>query len=435
MIYGLTLIFVVPPLESPDEPDHLNYIDFIVRTNSLPNQNNPETFINKEGHQFPLYYLLSSSLLRLVNEDQPVNIKILENKRVTKFGGYDTRVPIYNNVYNDPFVNTSSRNSFYVLRIFSLLLACITVLISYKITGFFFENHLYRYSCLFFIVTLPQFCFISSMISNDNLSNLISALAILAILKYLRAPGNISNVMILGIVAGLGLITKKTFLFIFPVLIIMNILMIYRKDISFKKTILNFLIILVFILLISGWWYYRNYTLYGEFFLTKTEMITAPFHVQIKPLLSFYFINPFIPGMFASFVGVFGWMNMPLPVFTYFVYFFFFLLTLFGYIKTFPVLLKKHKNIFSFLLLVFCFGGIIYYNTMYSQFQGRFLFPVLSVMSVMMVMGYKYLNEKYSGIKYWKYLPYIVCSLFILIDIFSIIKALYFYYDQSYYIN
>ena len=310
-----------------------------------------------------------------------------------------------------------------------------TVLISYEITKYFFDNELYRLSALFFIVSLPQFCFISSMISNDNLSNAVSALAILLILRYLREPGKLYLICGVGIIFGIGLITKKTFLFIFPAFGIINLIMIYKKQIDIKKVMLNFLIFLFFIILISGWWFYRNYNLYGEFFLTKTEMITAPFHVQPKSLFSLYFINPFIPGMFASFMGVFGWMNMPLPVFAYFVYFFFFLLSVFGFIKASPILIKSEGIQLSLLLFAFCFAGVVYYNTMYSQFQGRFLFPVLSVLSVMFILGFKFLKENYSIFKKFRSIPYWIAGAFIIVDLFSIVKIIQFYYDQSFYIN
>ncbi len=382
-----------------------------------------------------MYYLLSSSLLRLINDNKPVDIKILENKKVTKFGGYDTRVPIYNNVYNDPFSNGSSKNAYYVLRIFSVLLGLFTIIISFEITKYFFENYIYRVASLFFIVTLPQFCFISSMISNDNLSNTVSALAILYILKYLKEPKKQSVICCLGIILGIGLITKKTFLFIFPALIIINLVMVYKDHIKLKNVFSNFLIFLIFIVLISGWWYYRNYSLYGEFFLTKTEMITAPFHVQPKSLFSMYFINPFFPGLFASFIGVFGWMNMPLPVFSYFVYFFFFIFSIAGLIKKYSFLIIKKEFLFALLLFAFCFAGIVYYNTMYSQFQGRFLFPVISILSVLLIAGSVSMIKSISVFGKYKSIPYLVAGIFLAMDIFSIVKVILFYYDQTFYIN
>jgi hypothetical protein len=34
-----------------------------------------------------------------------------------------------------------------------------------------------------------------------------------------------------------------------------------------------------------------------------------------------------------------------------------------------------------------CFAGVVYYNTTYSQAQGRFLFPVLSLIGVLVALG------------------------------------------------
>src|SRR5436309_1326158 len=53
-----------PVFESPDEPDHLTYVNWIASGHWLPNQYDPAEQ-NPEGHQHPLYYVLAGKALRL----------------------------------------------------------------------------------------------------------------------------------------------------------------------------------------------------------------------------------------------------------------------------------------------------------------------------------------------------------------------------------
>ncbi len=59
--------FAVPVGQGPDETAHLTYVNFVTSRNQLPNQYVPDRFVDWEGHQPPLYYMVASILLRVVN--------------------------------------------------------------------------------------------------------------------------------------------------------------------------------------------------------------------------------------------------------------------------------------------------------------------------------------------------------------------------------
>ena len=428
--FGLILTFLVPPFEANDEPDHLNYINFITVEKSLPVQTIDSLKVNKEGHQFPLYYMIASGIQYLAGNN-PVMYKIIGNEKNVNFGGKENLVPVYNHVYNEIFYTEKDKTLFYKLRIFQVLISLINVFVIYKIAGFYFHDEKYKLLCAFIAAAVPQFAFVSSYINNDTLANLFASLIVLSFLIFLKEK-SFKSIVIFSIVFSISLLVKKTMFFFFPVIALVGIYMVFRKQIDLKTFGVKVFGIILFVSIVTLWFFLRNINLYNDVFLSKVEMLTVPYYVDMKPLFSFYFIYPFVPGLFGSFWGVFGWMNVALPFFAYALLFLF-------VITNFLFLLKKYnlksifvsKILFAALSIISCLGGIIYYNTLYSQHQGRFLFPVLSFIVVGLAYGIKTISEKFI-----KENIVITTSviLFAVIDIISLITIYRFYYDPNNYL-
>jgi uncharacterized membrane protein len=45
------------------------------------------------------------------------------------------------------------------------------------------------------------------------------------------------------------------------------------------------------------------------------------------------------------------------------------------------------RTVFAIIVVWMCFAGVVYYNTMYNQAQGRFMFPVLPLIAVLVALG------------------------------------------------
>ena len=98
LFLALLFAFIVPPFESPDEPQHLGYINFVAKNTNLPNQYAETEEFLEEGFQLPLYYMAGAFLVRLVTLDRSVHATPVRNKIHIWSEGDDGNVPVYNHL-------------------------------------------------------------------------------------------------------------------------------------------------------------------------------------------------------------------------------------------------------------------------------------------------------------------------------------------------
>src|SRR5581483_3136583 len=162
-VLATAFVFTVPVFMAPDEPAHLDYINFVAERGQLPYQYDPEQAVPIEGNQPPLYYLLGVGVNRLSGSNRTVRLTE-EARRLAQ-------------VHRPPrpehtFVTPADRRSFYALRVFSVGIGCANVLVILAVCGLFFEEFAYAVLAAFLAASLPQFLFLSAVVNNDTLSNL-----------------------------------------------------------------------------------------------------------------------------------------------------------------------------------------------------------------------------------------------------------------------
>src|SRR5213076_1010899 len=106
----------------------------------------------------------------------------------------------------------------------------------------------------FIISFLPMFYSTIARISNDSLAVLLFSPMVLAVLR--QQPARI------GILLGLGLLTKAYFLVAIPAIVVALLASASRE--KQKMAVSQLAIILLTGAIISGWWYVRNYAVYGN---------------------------------------------------------------------------------------------------------------------------------------------------------------------------
>ena len=95
LLFAIVFMLLVPPLETPDEGHHLNYINYVSRNLALPNQYVPEKSVIGEGHQYPLYYMVGAVVVRLLDSDHGVDLTAVPNKKHRLLGGDSLTVPSF----------------------------------------------------------------------------------------------------------------------------------------------------------------------------------------------------------------------------------------------------------------------------------------------------------------------------------------------------
>lgn len=387
-IFGSCYIFIDPIWSAPDEISHFTYSKYILDHQDLPNYFTHLNFW--EAHQPPLYYLLSSIVLLPVN-----NLSI------------DIQV--------------------YVLRYLSLLMGLITVLVSYFAVRKVFPDKKYIYLGIpTFIATLPMYQYISASINNDNLANLFGAILIYYICSSLRDKLSSKLVILASLFIGMSIITK---IILLPLAAILGIIIFIRILREKSKKIVKMLYLIIPIILISSWWFIRNYILYGEplGWAAMSELWSG---LQYKNIFNQELFITWWKTIYKSFFGIFGKLNILLPIYVYLFYSILTVVSIFGWFQA--SIRKKYSTVQRNTVLILLFGffitlfGVFYNSTKFYQPQGRYLFPALISIAIIIVPGLFFLIEK----KYKLLLSTIVVIILLGINILSVTTIYGFYQDK-----
>ncbi len=436
-IFAVILAAIVPVYEAPDEPNHLDYINFVASKQHLPNQYKTGEQVPSEGHQAPLYYLVGSALNTLFLKDRVINIQAVPNPAYAANGGRSYVLPLYKHLSDTIFRAHSDKLQFYLLRGFSILLALVNLVFIYKIAQLFFTDKRWQLLTVFFAASLPQLIFISSTINNDNLANLFATLCLYFLFSLYFSPDRRRSFILFGLFLGLGLLTKKTLLFLIPIaLIVFGLLLVRLKN---KKELPALIRSIVISLVIAGAlgsiFFIRNYGLYGELLGTKMELATIVHIMPPRSLFSPYFLSPFLPGLIMSFIGSFSWIVFALPASFYWIYKILFSAAIIGLIIGFYR--KKIRLDLGLVLIasvLICLAGIMVYNIHYTQYQGRFLFPVISTIAVLFTYGLKTFLDILPSERVRELVINLSIVAFIVVDIATVLTIHNFYYRLEQYL-
>lgn len=364
-----------PVFESPDEPDHLAFVNRIASGEWLPNQF--DASFTPEGHQHPLYYLLTGGILRIAGG--PVSVDLPRS-------GLPFPAPHFNHS-PDPFTSPRDRGLFFGLRLLGAVMAALTTLqigrASRKLMPL---GHVWLVAPLV-VATLPQFAFISSSISNDGLVLLLGACLTYASVSCAFESERRSHWIALGVWLGLALLTKKSALAYVPAVVVLAAVLALSKSLSpvgiakragmaLAIAALLFLPILI-----------RNQTLYGELLASRMEVATLPNLAQAHSLDSPYFQTVFPESVPRSFIAQLGWMNILAdPTHIWWIVRALLLAIGLSVIALFDRA-RRAGTAFCWAAFIGSVAGLVYYNLMFPQPQGRLLFPALAPISLLCALG------------------------------------------------
>jgi hypothetical protein len=172
------------------------------------------------------------------------------------------------------------------------------------------------------VATQPMYAFINATVANEPANIAMSALAVWLAQRYLLrgpAPG-IWRAVGLGVALGLAALAKMTGLAagLVAVVAFLQTAVSYRQQAGAALRLWrDGLIIGSSFLLVSGWWYWRNFQLYGDFF--QQGLYKIYFGVDPQPLTLSDFLYHLSIGE-VSFWATFGWLNVVAPEWVYTVF-------------------------------------------------------------------------------------------------------------------
>ena len=411
LVAGVLFATLTPPWQTPDEPAHYNYVEYLALHTGYPeliagcynqpylNQLTSEKFpahlpvdsVCYEFHQPPLYYQLAT----------PVFV-----------AGGGAPPP---------------------LRLFSVVLGAGVVVLAYFIGKTIFPNSpAIALGTMAFVAFVPMHVTMLASVNNDALAELILAAILLLLVRRLCAttPPTTKSDIHLGILLGLGLLTKVTVYIAVPLTGIVLFLAAWPRrqsegdSFEWPKLLRQSLIIFGVALLIAVPWYLRNVGVYGGFDILGLQrhdeivvgqLRTADFLADVGEI---GYLQNFVTTTFRSFWGQFGWMAVPMDGRTYY------LLTLLVFVAGIgaiafivsrwkrPVaastdqielpqnLTRSQKQSLLLMAAVILLMALGYgwYNITFVQFQGRYLFPSLIPMGIFFSLG---LSEALSPRRAW----------------------------------
>jgi hypothetical protein len=139
-------------------------------------------------------------------------------------------------------------------------------------------------------------------------------------------------------------------------------------------------------------WSVRNVMLYGDP-TAQNAMRTAVSHlITDRSLFSSYFLWDFPRLLFASFIGLFGWANVVVPTWIYLAFGGLGLIAAAGVVRGW-YLRAIDPRVLRMLavLIVSALAVVVYINLMFTQPQGRYMFPALPAIALLAGLGLTHL--------------------------------------------
>jgi 4-amino-4-deoxy-L-arabinose transferase-like glycosyltransferase len=313
---------------------------------------------------------------------------------VESFEYEDYQPPLYYLLATPAYV--VSAGALEAVRLVSVLLGAVVVSCAYVIgIQLYPTRRWFALTVATFVAFLPQHMAMLAAANNDSLSEaLIALMLVVLVTSFAGAASALSRrkLLLLGLLLGLGFLTKVTVYLMAPVIGVALLLHYWRR---WPELVRAGLTAFVPAFLIGLLWWGRNVVVYpGLDFLGKQAhdsiVIGQPKTAQWIAEFGLGFTGElFVRTSFQSFWGQFGWMGVPMPTWVYRALLLFTVLTAIGLLAALfrPNLTPQppiFRPIWLTLLTLLCLNLLLYlvYNITYVQHQSRYLFASLIPISV-----------------------------------------------------
>lgn len=395
LLIATTYSVVIPIFEVSDELWHYPMVHYIANNGlQLPVQNPGNVGLwRQEGSQPPLYYMVAAVLTAGIDTSDLTTVR-RQNPHadigVIRPDGNANMI-----VHRaEAFPWSGTTLAVHVIRLFSIALGAGTVYITYLLARELFpERPVVWIGAAALNAYLPMFVFISASVNNDNLSNLLGNLLTLLMVRLLnnRLALNWRSYTLIGVVMGAGLLAKLNLGFFIPIIgLCLLIVSVHRRD--WRPLVIGGLISGAITIVIAGWWYWRNYNLYGdptglEMFLSVVGRRLVPANAQQLWAERHSFTQ--------AYWGFFGGMNVPMPNMLYLIFNIiggFALVSVLAFIAYTVVrrrwtLQRWLPALITLLWIVVTFISFLRWTSETPATQGRLVFGALSSLSIWMAVG------------------------------------------------
>ncbi len=445
LMLGTIYSIVTPVFEASDELWHYPLVQWLSKGNPLPVQDAKNVGPWKqEASQPPLYYWLMGWATFWIDTGDIAQVRQenphVDNGVITLDGN---RNLVIHNPQREAFPWSGTVLAVHLARLLSVLMGAVTVWLTYRIALELFPPSIpparpgdtrgggawLALGAAAVNAFTPMFIFISGAVNNDNLTMMLCSLGLLLIVKRVREyegsgirdQGSVARELPfaqdffyrfgrwlpLGIVLGLGALTKTSTLALLPITGLAVILVAWRRG-SWHEFWAGALATALPVVIIAGWWYVRNLQFYGD--VTGINAFVDVLGRRAAPasLLQLWGERW---GFMLSYWGLFGGVNVPIADWVYHVLNALAILAVIGVIVYFVTMtwrwfredpihnwrdfryeLRDYIQGRAALFLVGLFGVIVVaLLTQWARItwssQGRLVFSAISTWSIYFVLG------------------------------------------------
>ena len=394
LVLATGYLLYTPAFEGPDENSHAYYASFLAHRHSLPVvEGSSEPFDlspwdeSPLGHHPPLYYgLLAVTMQVMGRADTVPTFALAETPTPLHFRhGHDELSPVSPEIV-----------LLWVLRGWSVLLGLITILLVHRLGRIVFADRPgVADGAALLLACLPQFSFIHGVLDNGNLAITLSHGVLLVLVCALsRKRLSLGSGAALGALTGLALITKLTSLFLVPVLGATYLVCLWRWTDRRREILLSGFLLGVIAVAFSGWAFLRNMELYGDPLAEAAMAAISAEHMVPEGMELDFLIQIFLPGVFTSFVGYFGWWTLPAPVWLLVVWIGLGVLGGVGWVVGWRRGFRPSAGMWTLLLAAaVLFAALAQFNLTFVAQHGRYLFPAAGPMLILLMAGLVLLSE------------------------------------------
>jgi len=263
---GVIHSVVVPLFEAPDEVWHFSFVRVLATEWALPVQptEGKDPWLREAG-QPPLYYLVAAPPIALLDtSDFPGFVRFnVAHPAVTP--GVRSQAPnIFIHTHQETFPYRGGVLAVHVARLLSVLWGAGTVVGTYLLAREILSDRP-ELALLAASITAfnPHFLFISSVVNNDVCAACVCTFALWLAVRVASETGLLTrNLVSLGLVLGLASLTKMSALALFPLAALALGLAWWRERDT--RALLVRGGVAFGLAGLVGWWYLRNWLLYGD---------------------------------------------------------------------------------------------------------------------------------------------------------------------------